>query len=192
MFFRREPSAAEVREFISSHQDLPFSYAEVGTTRTGAPSGYSIDHNRIHLGDGEETFQRAVSALRRWKQFELGWVAVVPSDQPIAVGTTVAVKAQVAGLWSLNATRIVYVIDEQKGATMRFGFAYGTLPDHLERGEERFLVERLEDDSVWYDLFAFSRPRHPLARLGFPLVRTLQKRFAVDSLAAMLAATKSA
>lgn len=190
MFFRREPSAEEVRKFISSQQDLPFSYAEAGSTRTSAPAGYLIDHNRIQLGEGEETFQRAVSALRSWKQFELGWVRVVPPNRPIAVGTTVAVQGEVSGLWSLNATRIVYVIDEQKDATMRFGFAYGTLPDHLERGEERFLVERREDDSVWYDIFAFSRPQHPLARLGFPLVRRLQKRFAVDSLAAMVAATK--
>jgi len=37
-----------------------------------------------------------------------------------------------------------------------------------------------------YDLFAFSRPRHPLARLGGPLYsRALQRRFARDSLRAM-------
>ena len=68
----------------------------------------------------------------------------------------------------------------------RFGFAYGTLDDHMETGEERFSVEfRREDDSVWYDLFAFSRPRHPLARVGRPISRMLQRRFARDSLAAM-------
>jgi uncharacterized protein (UPF0548 family) len=34
-------------------------------------------------------------------------------------------------------------------------------------GEERFTVEwRCQDDSLWYDLLAFSLPRHPLARLG--------------------------
>ena len=34
------------------------------------------------------------------------------------------------------------------------------------------------DDTVVYDLYAFSRPRHLLARVGFPLARGLQRRFA--------------
>ena len=62
----------------------------------------------------------------------------------------------------------------------RFGFAYGTLPDHVECGEERFTVECGQDDSVWYDILAFSRPRHPLAKLGQPLVRRWQKQFAQE------------
>ena len=184
MFLRRQPSLDQVRQFISIQQSLPFSYSQVGATQTQPPAGYRVDHNRIQLGEGQQTFRRAVAALRAWKQFDLGWVSVVPGDQPIGVGITVAVQARVLNLWSLNATRIVYVIDEEK----RFGFAYGTLPDHVERGEERFLVELFDDGSVWYDIDAFSRPRHPLARLGFPVTRMLQKRFARESLAAMKAA----
>jgi uncharacterized protein (UPF0548 family) len=78
------------------------------------------------------------------------------------------------------------VIDEER----KFGFAYGTLPDHVERGEERFLVEWQADDSVWYDILAFSRPQHPLAKLGQPLVRRLQKQFASESMAAMQDASR--
>jgi uncharacterized protein (UPF0548 family) len=88
----------------------------------------------------------------------------------------------------LNASRIIYVIEEA-GAIHRFGFAFGTLPGHMEQGEERFTVEwDRRDDSVWYELFAFARPKHPLARLGYPFTRWVQKRFAVESYAAMLAA----
>lgn len=185
MFLRHEPSAEAVRNFITSQQGLAFTYPEVGATESQPPAGYRVDHNRIKLGDGENTFQRAVAALRNWRQFDLGWIKVLTDEQPIAVGTTVAVLAQLFAVWSLNAARIVYVIDDRTEETERFGFAYGTLPDHVERGEERFLVERLEDGSVWYDLYAFSRPQHPLARLGFPFTRMLQKRFARESLAAM-------
>jgi uncharacterized protein (UPF0548 family) len=86
----------------------------------------------------------------------------------------------------LNAARIVYVVDDAPPAR-RVGFAYGTLIDHAERGEERFIVEyQPADESVWYDLRAFSRPAHPLAVAGYPLSRWLQKRFARDSLKAML------
>ena len=84
----------------------------------------------------------------------------------------------------MSACRIVYVLVEPR----RFGFAYGTLPAHVERGEERFLVEWCADDSVWYDILAFSRPNHWLVRLGYPITRLLQKRFARDSMRVMQAA----
>jgi len=102
----------------------------------------------------------------------------------------VAVLARVFGVWSLNACRIVDVINEV-GPTTRFGFAYGTLPGHAESGEERFQIEwNREDDSVWYDIRAFSRPNHWLTRLGYPIVRRIQQRFARDSAAAMQAAIR--
>ncbi len=131
--------------------------------------------------------KRAVEALKNWRQFDLGWVTIVPRGVAIEVGATVAVKARAFGTWSLSASRVVYVIDEPR----RFGFAYGTLPDHVECGEERFLIEWLADDSVWYDILAFSRPRHPLVRLSSPLARLLQKRFARESILARSSELKS-
>ena len=80
---------------------------------------------------------------------------------------------------------------EESGAVEKFGFAYGTLPGHVECGEERFTVEwHRDDDSVWYDILAFSKPGHILTRLGYPLARRLQKRFAVDSMQAMVRAAQ--
>ena len=77
------------------------------------------------------------------------------------------------------------VVDEP-GPVRRFGFAYGTLPDHVESGEERFVVEWDEaSGEVWYDILAFSRLRHPLVRIGNPYVRRMQKRFGKESAAAM-------
>src|SRR5262245_4627782 len=178
MFMIREPSAEAVARFVASQRELPFTYAEVGATNATPPAGYNVDHNRIELGRGEATYKSAVDALQNWRQFELGWVAIVAHEVPVEVGATVAVKARAFGTWSLNASRVVYVIDESR----RFGFAYGTLPDHVEKGEERFLVEWLPDDSVWYDISAFSKPRHPLVRLSAPLARLLQKRFGRESL----------
>jgi uncharacterized protein (UPF0548 family) len=68
----------------------------------------------------------------------------------------------------------------------RYGFAYGTLPGHAESSEERFTVEWHEaGGAVWYDILAFPRPRHVLARLGYPWVRRVQKRFGRGSAVAM-------
>jgi uncharacterized protein (UPF0548 family) len=187
MFLLKAPSSEQIREFINGQKDLAFSYYEVGATRGAAPPGYTLDHNRAKLGTGSEIFERAVFALQHWRHFELGWVKIVPAETPVTEGETVAVRASYLGLWSLNACRIVYVFAEER----RFGFAYGTLPDHAERGEERFMVEWLaKDNSVWYDIVAFSQPAHLFTRAGYPLTRRLQKRFARDSMASMKRAVK--
>ena len=160
------PTARQIARFLAAQRSRTFSYREVGASRRVAPPGYQVDHNRVQLGEGRAAFARAVDALRTWKPFDLGWISAHPDTAPLEPGITVAVRARHFGFWSLNACRIVYTLDEE-GPVVRFGFAYGTLPDHAEQGEERFSVEwHHEDNSVWYDLFAFSRPNHPLARLG--------------------------
>ena len=187
MFMIRRPSDAYVKAFVRSQASLPFSYPGVGLSRTDPPVGYTVDHNRVQLGSGDETFGRAVQAVRDWRMFALGWVELCWPDTPLATGATVAVLVRWSGLWSLNGCRIVYGIDEQT-PMRRFGFAYGTLPEHAERGEERFSVEWRADDTVWYDLLAFSQPHQWHAKLGRPVSRRLQKRFARDSMAAMVGA----
>ena len=137
---------------------------------------------------GAETFRRAAAAVRTWRMSSLGWMSIQPAHAPVAPGETVAAVVRHYGFWSLNACRVVYLLDEEQDGIRRTGFAYGTLPAHGEIGEERFSVEWLADDSVWYDLYAFSRPGHFLARLGYPIVRRLQRRFARESKQAMLGA----
>ena len=65
-------------------------------------------------------------------------------------------------------------------------FAYGTLGGHAESGEERFRVP-LDPPSerVVYEIAAFSRPAVLLSKLGYPLARRLQKRFAASSAQAL-------
>src|SRR5262249_20824062 len=89
------------------------------------------------------------------------------------------------GLRPVGAERLPARLRRGRGGQVqRYGFAYGTLPEHAESGEERFTVEWHEaDDAVWYDILAFSRPHQLLVRLGYPLARRLQKRFARDSAA---------
>jgi len=178
MFRITEPTDSDVAKFISSQRNLDFTYAEVGATINKPPAGYTVDNNRVLLGNGERIYSAAVAVLKEWKQFDLGWLAVVPRGVQTEVGEMVVVKARALGTWSLNATRVIFVIDEPK----RFGYAYGTLPGHIECGEERFLIEWLNDDSVWYDILAFSRPRHPLVRASYPFARMLQKKFARESM----------
>lgn len=105
MFFLRQPSSKAIQKFISSQGELPFSYPEIGATAGELPQGYTVDRNRIKLGKGKETYERAIWALREWKQFDLGWVRMVPPDTPIEVGAVVAILTRHFGFWSLNACR---------------------------------------------------------------------------------------
>ena len=192
MLSLRKPSAESIRPFLAAQANLPFTYSAVGATAKTPPAGYVVDHTRIKLGEGESVFHSAKAAMRRWEQFHLGWVEAWSPDTPIQAGEVVAVMGRAIGVWWLNSCRIVYVVDES-GPISKFGFAYGTLPGHVESGEERFLIEWNQgDDGVWYDILAFSRPNHILTRLGYPMVRRSQKRFGRDSAAAMFKAVNGA
>jgi uncharacterized protein (UPF0548 family) len=193
MFFLRHPSSEAIERFRQIALQDVLSYSELRATLDGPlPSGYNIDHNRICLGHGRETFGRARHALYAWKMFDLGWVKLIHLSGPVSTGQTVLVLARTSGLYSLSASRVLATIDNSDRETERCGFCYGTLRHHVECGEERFMVEYwCEDDSVWYDILAFSRPQHPLARLAYPLSRAAQRRFARDSKAAMLRAVCS-
>jgi uncharacterized protein (UPF0548 family) len=178
MFFRR-PTPEQITSFLKRQGSRGFSYDAVGATATNPPAGYSVRNERVQIGTGMAAFQAGVEALKQWRQFRIGWVEALPETTSIRVGESVAVIAKTFGIWSLNACRIVYVIDEQ-GPQKRFGFAYGTL-EHMAKGEERFLIQMDADGNVWYEIYAFSRPSHPLTKLGSPVFRQIQRRFVRDS-----------
>jgi uncharacterized protein (UPF0548 family) len=64
----------------------------------------------------------------------------------------------------------VYAVDQPR----RQGFAYGTLPGHPESGEEAFIIEHLDDETVSFTITAFSRPSTAIARIAGPGGRLIQ------------------
>lgn len=139
---------------------------------------FSHDYCESRVGEGAPAFKAARAAFENWEMFDLGWVRVANPDARIAPGQVVGVEAHSIGLWSLNFSRIVEVVDTRTS----FGFLYATTRCHVEEGEERFLLTFDEvTGAVAYTLEAVSRPRDPLARLGFPVTRAFQHRFARDS-----------
>ena len=188
MFRLSRPTYKEIDSFLRGCEADSFSYAEVGASRDMPPAGYHIDHNRVLLGSERETWELAKQAIREWKMFEVDGIELCYPDTPIEVGRNVAPLAKHLGFYSLNACRIVYVIDEAD----RFGFAYGTLSEHAEKGEERFTVEFCQKTrEIWYEVVAFSRPASLLVKLGYPYSRYRQKQFSSGSKAAMLRAVGS-
>ncbi len=188
MFFATRPSPNRIAAFLCDSQDLPLSYAPVGLL--DAPGGRRIDDAQVSVGRGPDDFARARAALARWQQFGFDWVETYPRDAPVAVGTVVAVLIRHFGFWSLNGCRVVYHVGPH-GAGERFGYAYGTLPNHAEGGEELFEVSMDPRTlAVTYRIRATSWPNAMLAHLGQPVVRHLQARFRQDSMAAMVRAVR--
>lgn len=186
MFFFKKPSTKVINAVIESQKNKPYSYLDVGASKDKIPSGYVVDHNRIELGKGKETFQKAKQALCNWKMYDFPWLELHQENTLIEVGKIFGVLVNTFGIWSLNNCKIVYKIEEQSTID-RFGFALGTLPLHAESGEERFSVEWNHlDNSVYYDILAFSKPNYLIVKLGYPVCRMLQKKFAQDSKQAML------
>ena len=151
----------------------PFTYAEVGSTRTGAlPRGYGILRRSRVVGSGAERFERAAQAVLGWDMHRRAGLGVRPSDEQVVQGAVAVVRVG-RGRVGLDApVRVVYVVDE----IHRQGFAYGTLPGHPESGEEAFVVELHENGTVTFNITAFSRPATLLARLGGPVSRAVQSR----------------
>jgi uncharacterized protein (UPF0548 family) len=183
MFLSHRPSVKDVERFLSGSRDLPLSYEPVGLARERR-DGFTLDEQVTVLGSGDALFARATAALLEWRQFDLGWVELVPKPASMTPGTVVAVMVRHLGFWSLNGCRVVYQIGVP--GDREFGCAYGTLTNHAESGEEIFQVSiHPETGDVSYTIRAASKPRATLARLGYPVVRSLQARFRRDSASAL-------
>lgn len=181
LIWSHRPTADGLERLVADQAARSVTYAEVGATRelVSVP-GYRDDRWSIELGAEEAAFQRGCRGLRSWAAHRGAGLEVSPAEAPIATGQTVALAMPVAGLSIVVACRIVWVIDEVDC----FGFGYGTLPAHAESGEEAFLVRR-DSQRVMFEVRAFSRPAHPLARVGAPLARWLQLRVTQRYLEAM-------
>jgi uncharacterized protein (UPF0548 family) len=164
---------AAVAEALAASAAAEPTYGPVGVTLGEATlPGYRTERYETELGRGGTALDRARSGLRAWAAHRGAGLRVEPPDVPLAEGVTVVLVTPLGPASVLAACRVVAVVDEPR----RFGFAYGTLPLHPESGEEAFLVEWGDDDAVRFRVVAVSRPAHPLARLGGPVTRLVQRR----------------
>ncbi len=174
MFSLIRPTPGRLARFISEQSALSLTYPERGASLAAPPAmpaGYRHDSWTADLGSfSPELADRAGQALLSW-QAQRGAGLVIEPDAAVRDGATFAIVIRLPIGFVTAAGRVVRVLDEPD----RRGFAYGTLPGHPERGEEAFVLAR-EGDRLVLTVQAFSRPRHPLARLGGPVTRALQRK----------------
>ena len=196
MYRLRRPARAEIERFLEREGRREPSCDVPGIAERAAASDvtrigpYVVGRVEARLGAGRDTFERGAAALRSWRMFPAP-IEVCWPDAPIEAGTVAAVLGRPLGTWSLNALRIRTVIDERDDRHARFGFVYGTLPDHAVVGEERFEVAwSANDDEARYTLVSCARQGSLAARLAAPLSRRLQARFRAASARAMIEACR--
>jgi len=130
----RTPSKTQAQQWLDAVRQLPITYWERGATAwERMPQEFTHDEQRLKIGHGEADWKAAKQAIRNWKMFPSDWIRLSGNPQ-IEVGEQVLVTARLLGMYWSNPARIVYTVNEEN----RFGFAYGTLPGHLEQGEELF------------------------------------------------------
>ena len=174
MFLLRKPSQEDLARLVDAEQAAELTYHGVGATASPdnqPPPGYRRDRWEADLGAfTRERFARSAAAIGQWQIQRRSGLTIYPGN-PVQAGETFALAFRLAAVYVVAAGRVVYVTDEPD----RVGFAYGTLPSHPEQGEEAFHVIR-QGSRLWLEIVAFSRPRHPVARLGAPMTRAVHLR----------------
>lgn len=175
------PNPTEVQAYLPSLDTLVFSYEAVGkVTALDFPVGYDHDRNEALIGQGKEAFTIAKSAIQSYGHFPSRWAFAQANGLPYP-GQDVGVFFHQFGLWWWNGSRVVEVIDEPN----YYGFSYGTLANHVEKGEEIFYTRMDETERVFYGIHAFSWPRFWGARMLKYYARVQQARFVRDSIRQM-------
>lgn len=183
----RQPSAQALARLVDEQAGRELTYSEHGATQGAMPPGYHHHEWETELGTfRQEAFDLLADGLAHWLVQRRSGITIFP-DEPVRPGLTFAFWFRLPAGYVTATGRVVYVTNEPD---LR-GFAYGTLPDHPERGEEAFHLARKGSEMV-FRVRAFSRPRHPLARLGAPVSRALQVRMNRSYLSAMRVAAEAA
>ena len=148
------------------------TYAEVGGTRLmSMPVGYHhLERHRV-IGRGTQAFELAGEAVMHWGVQRGAGLEVTAAAGPAAEGAEVTVRLGFGRFAVAAPCVVVYTVDEPR----RRGFAYGTLVGHPEQGEELFLVELRQDETVALTIRAFSRPALWWSRAAGPAARVAQR-----------------
>jgi uncharacterized protein (UPF0548 family) len=139
----------------------------------GGPLADGFELRRT-LGRDPAAFERARAALRSLAP-QRSISEVAPVEARVEVGATVVAALGIGPVHVLAIDRIVEVVDEPD----RYGFAYVTLPGHVLRGEEAFLLERTDDGSVVGSVRGWADLAVPAGRLLRTPLR-LAERIAAD------------
>ncbi|WP_431796849.1 DUF1990 family protein [Microbacterium kunmingense] len=157
------------------------TYDEVGATGGHLPAGYHHTRMERVVGHGRADFDRAAELLFAGEVQLRAGAEVRMSEDPLREGTRVEMRVRLGPLVFRIPCLVVWAARTPDAC----GFAYGTLPGHPERGEERFELRLAPSGDVVFTIMAFSRPGRWFTRLGGPVARRYQEWMTRRYLAAL-------
>lgn len=144
---------------------LPLSDG-VDASDCGLDSQWRVLNTSLVLGWGDECFEQAVERLFSFSAHRFAGVNV----------TGTAAEGEVLRL-NFGPTRSpCLVLRAERTSPSRAFLIYGTLPGHVERGEEAFIIDKDAQGRVVGRCVAFSQHAWWLAKLGAPVARAVQNR----------------
>ena len=138
------------------------------------PSWNHTDYREV-IGHGEQEFRAAAYRLLSWRAHFSAGVRVSMERNGFVEGSSVggaAVGDKVCV--HFGPTRSPCLVIHRELTPTRAVVIYGTLPGHVERGEEAFIVEMDSQGVVTGRCVAFSQHAWWLAKLGSPVARLTQ------------------
>lgn len=152
---------------------LPYSYPEVGATKQDhLPDRYRQWCLQAEAGAGREQFTRLADRLMSWQLHADSGLDVAASDDRAEPGVVLVATYRFGLIPIRTRCRVLYVIADER----RRGFAYGTLPGHPLRGEERFIIDQRRDGTVLFTVRSFAEPAGVLPRLGGPITAAVRRK----------------
>jgi len=148
------------------------TYSEVGATAGRLPDGFHHERAERVIGRGRTAYERACDDLFRGEVQRRAGAETWMSETPLRVGTRMRMRIGVGPLRFVAPCVVVWAERTAESA----GFAYGTLPGHPERGEERFAILLADTDDVVFRITAFSAPGRWFTRWGRPVGQWMQAR----------------
>lgn len=163
--------APDPRSLTQPHLDVwPALSPRVGPD-AGSPAAapFRRFETTVVIGEGDELWRRAAADVLLWRVKTRSGFEVHPADTPVTVGARPTIVAAWGGVRILEPVEVVDVVEQPD----RVGFAYRTLPGHPVRGEEAFVVCRV-DARVEFTIRSLTSPApsgawralHPLLRVA--------------------------
>jgi len=205
-FKRHDPRLA-----LDAVRGRPFNFGPHGLEAAARAGGWNVDDYRVVLPSeppGPPLRDGSFAVARRlMADYEFADPGLVRGfydpDAPLE-GREMLLSIRFWGMRFQVGVRVMEVIDEERTIDGRparvFGWGYGTLDGHIERGRMDYeLRKRLDTGEVEFRIHVVSqrgRIRNPIVRLGFRLfARREQIKFArvcCDRMAALTAAALAA
>jgi uncharacterized protein (UPF0548 family) len=182
-FWLRRPNDKKLESVLAAQSKLAVAYSPSGMfKRPHTLWGFKETGGSVMVGHGQRVFDTATQNIKRWRVHECAGLTVTPRGAEVRESADVILLMKLPIGYVTVSCRVVSVTQSKD----QWGFTYGTLPHHVERGEELFSVTMAPDGTVTFTVRAMSRPGHFLTRVGAPVAQIIQRRATDKYLQAMV------